>query len=165
MRDLCRVLAVAVALLTAPMAVAAQQGSVTGRVTDASTGEPLGSAQIFVQGTNIGTLSTAEGRYLLTGVAPGERRISAVLIGYGPVTQTVTVTADATAPLDFQLAPSAIALDEVVVTATGEQRKVEIGNALGSINAEDVIEAAPITNLSDLLKGRSAGVVVGTPSG
>src|SRR5690606_41550431 len=47
-------------------------GTITGQVTDQSTGRPLGSVQVFVAGTNRNTLSNAEGRYVLTGVPAGE---------------------------------------------------------------------------------------------
>lgn len=148
-----------------PAMVAAQQGTITGLVTDAATGEPLSAAQVFIQGTNIGALSNQLGRYLILAAPLGEHDVSAVLVGYGPITQTVTVTEGEAVQQDFSLAQSAIALEAMVVTATGEQRKVELGNALGTIDVDEILNVAPVTNMSDLLKGRTAGVVVGSASG
>ena len=68
------------------------------------------------------------------------------------------VPAGGTAEVDLELSISAIALDGVVVTATGEQRRRELGNAVENIAAAAVREVAPVHNLSDLLQGRSAGV-------
>lgn len=153
------------AVVVGPVVAAAEQGTITGQVTDAESGQPLSAAQIFIQGTNIGTLSNQEGRFLILNVPVGDRDISAVLIGYGPVTYTVTVTEGAAVQRDFAMSLSAIALDAVVVTATGARRKVEIGNVIATINVADVIQLAPITNMSDLLKGRTAGVVVSSASG
>ncbi|MEY4856502.1 MAG: hypothetical protein RLZZ97_1332, partial [Gemmatimonadota bacterium] len=51
-------------------------------------------------------------------------------------------------------------LAAVVTTATGEQRRVEIGNATANIDASKVLEAAPVSNLSDLLNSRAPGVTV-----
>ena len=163
-----RVLRMALATIVfvaGPAAAAAQEGSITGRVTDAASGQPLEAVQVFIQGSNIGSLTNPDGRYLILNVPLGERTVSAVLLGYGPGTNTVTVTDGAAAQQDFQLSASAIALQEVVVTATGEQRKVELGNALGTIAVDDVLEVAPITNLTDLLKGRTSGMVVRSSSG
>ena len=165
MRKLRMFLPALLAIAVGPGLVAAQQGTVTGRITDADSGQPLSSAQVFIQGTNIGGLTNQDGRFLVLNVPVGERDVSAVLLGYAPQTFTVTVTEGAAAQQDFVLSISAIALDAVVVTATGEQRKVEIGNALGSINVDEVLRVAPITNMSDLLKGRTAGVVVANATG
>ena len=160
-----RMTVAAIVFAASPAAAVAQQGSITGRVTDADMGQPLETAQVFIQGTNIGGLTNQDGRYLILNVPLGTREVSAVLVGYGPVTHTVTVTEGAAAQQDFVLSASAIALQAVVVTATGEQRKVELGNALGTIAVDDVLNVAPITNLTDLLKGRTSGMIVRTSSG
>lgn len=59
--------AVATAAMMAlgPDAVAAQ-GSVTGQVVAATTGQPINGAQVSLEGTPIGGLTNANGRYLLT---------------------------------------------------------------------------------------------------
>ena len=165
MRNLRMAVAALFVFAVCPAIVAAQQGTITGRVTDAQSGQPLSAAQVFIQGTNIGGLTNADGRFLILNVPVGTREVSAVLVGYSPETATVTVTEGAAAQQDFVMSQSAIALDAVVVTATGEQRKVEIGNALATLDVADIVDVAPITNMSDLLKGRSAGVVVASSSG
>ena len=137
----------------------------TGRVTDAATLQPLEGAQLVIEGTNFGALSNAQGRFLILNVPPGTHRLRAILLGYGPVTREFTVEAGETAQVDFSLAQSALQLDAVVVTTTGEQRKRELGNAVGTIQAAEVVEAAPINNLSSLIQGRTAGVQVFNSSG
>ena len=52
-------------------------------------------------------------------------------------------------------------LPEIVTTATGEQRRVEIGNAistLGDVNKR--VEESPVTNLADLMVAKSPGVII-----
>ena len=51
-------------------------------------------------------------------------------------------------------------LDEIVTTATGEQRKLEVGNAVATIDAARIAEESPITEFGNLLSGRAAGVQV-----
>lgn len=165
MRNPGPVLAALAALIVGPASAVAQQGSVTGRVIDASSGQGLPAAQVFIQGTNLGALTNDDGRFLILNVPVGEQTASVVLLGYGPQTRTVAVTEGAAATVDFQLQQTAIGLEEVVVTATGEQRKIEIANSLGEIDASELMEVVPVTNLSQLLQGRSSGVVVGASSG
>jgi len=154
----------ALTLLAAP-AAGQERGVITGQITDASTGGPLVGVQVVVEGTTIGGLTGDNGRYRIQSVPAGPREVRAILIGYGPVSQTVDVAEGATAVLDFQLSLSAIALDEVVVTAVGQQRKRELGNAVGTIDAAELVELAPVNSISDLLTGRTAGVQVAASSG
>ena len=104
-------------------------------------------------------------RFIVLNIPPGTHSLRASFIGYGPVTQEFTVTVGGTAEVNFDLAQSALALDEIVVTATGQQRKRELGNAVGDINAAEIREVAPVNNISDLLQGRSAGVQVFNSAG
>ncbi len=160
MMHLCKI-GVACALLALAVPAGAQQrATVTGRVTDAATMGPLVGAQVQIEGTNYGQLTNTEGRFTIGNIPPGTHTLRAVFIGYGPVAHEFTVADGGTAEVDFQLRTSALALDGIVVTATGQQRKRELGNAVSDIDAEAIREVAPINNLSDLLQGRSAGVQV-----
>lgn len=153
------VVAVALALSVAP--VAAQTGRITGAVTNANTGEPLVGAQMVIPGTNIGTLTNQAGRYLILGVPVGEVQVRVIIIGFGQQTETVTVTDGGTTTLDFRLSVSAIQLEGVVVNAvTGRVQRVrELGTNTATIEVEQ-IEAAVITSISDLLSGRTAGLML-----
>jgi TonB-linked SusC/RagA family outer membrane protein len=150
---------VALALTVAP--VAAQTGMVTGVVTDAQTGTPLIGAQMVIPGTNIGALTNQAGRYLILNVPAGEQTVRAIIIGYGQQTQTITVTDGGTVTADFMLSTSAIQLEGVVVNAvTGRDQRVrELGTNTTTINV-DQIEPATVTSMSDLLSGRSEGVIL-----
>ena len=160
MMHLCKI-GVACALLALAVPAGAQQrATVTGRVTDAATMGPLVGAQVQIEGTNYGQLTNTEGRFTIGNIPPGTHTLRAVFIGYGPVAHEFTVADGGTAEVDFQLRTSALALDGIVVTATGQQRKRELGNAVSDIDAGAIREVAPINNLSDLLQGRSAGVQV-----
>ncbi len=154
----------AIALFAAP-AAAQDRGVITGTITDASTGAPLIGVQVVVEGTTIGGLTAANGRFRIQSVPTGTRTVRAILIGYGPVTEVVSIVAGETVVVDLALATSAIALDEVVVTAVGNQRKRELGNAVGTIDAASITETAPVNSITDLLTGRTAGVQVAASSG
>lgn len=144
-----------------------QQGAITGRITDRSTGQPVPAAQVNVVGTNLGTQTNSEGVYTLRGLTPGTVTLRVLVLGYAEQSQTVTVVAGQTATADFQLQPTAIDLAPVVVTATGEQRRIEVGNSIARVNASSVVQTAPVSNVADLLTARAPGVLTipGTQTG
>ncbi len=141
----------------------ARSGTVTGRVSDARTGQPIPGATIEIDGTRIAGLSGDDGRFRLANVPAGERGITARRIGYNLVRHTVTVTAGAEASADFALEVAPVALDQVVVTGTagGEQRRA-IGNSISTIDATDALAKSEAPTLSNLLAARAPGVVVAT---
>lgn len=143
-------------------ALAQGQGVVTGRVTDQRSSAPVAEAQVFIVGTNLGARSGEDGTYTIRGVPAGARDVRVLRLGYVSSTQPVTVAAGATARVDFALTGTVTVLQEVVTTATGEQRRVEIGNSVSNIRAEEVVKSAPVSTVADLLNSRAAGVVVTT---
>lgn len=135
------------------------QGTITGRVTDGRTGEPISAAQIFIEGTGVGSLSQANGRYLLQNVPDGTHTLSAERIGYATVFAEITVTSGATVVQDFVMFPQAVAMDEIVVTGVpGGTRIRAIGNSVGTVRASGVTTAAAIGDVQSVLQGRTPGV-------
>ena len=157
--SLRRLLAVAGALTILP-AWASAQGTITGRVIDRTNQQPVANAQVVIVGTTRGALSDEQGQYRLPTIPAGTVQVRALRIGYEAATQSVTVPASGNVTADFALAPSAVQIDRVVVTATGEtQRRRESGVSTAVINA-DSLNLAPIQNFSNVLASRAAGVTV-----
>jgi TonB-dependent starch-binding outer membrane protein SusC len=152
-------LVVCASLAGVPMAFA-QQSALGGRVVDQSDGNPLEAAQVLLTGTNQVETTNREGRFLFRSVNPGIQQVRVLRVGYRPATQTVTVAKGETAALTFSLVPAAVQLDELVTTATGLQRKLEVANATSTIDVARVAEEAPITEFTNLISGRAAGVQV-----
>ncbi|HEV2129675.1 MAG TPA: carboxypeptidase-like regulatory domain-containing protein, partial [Longimicrobiaceae bacterium] len=154
-------LAIGFAVAVLPSAALTQErGTITGQVTDQATQRPLAGAQIYIVGTNRGTLTNQDGRYLIPNVPAGPQEVRATLIGYSQGAQSVNVAAGETVTANFTLSQSAVALEGLIVNAIGQQqRQREIGNAVSTINVEQV-ELAAVNNMTALLQGRSAGVVV-----
>ncbi len=141
------------------------RGIITGRVTDAGAGEPVGDVTITVVGTALGARTQSNGTYRIVGTAPGTYRVSARRVGYTSLTKAVTVVADSAVVVDFALAAAAATLDEVVTTGAGPQRRIELGNAITTINADSVTRLAPVTDITDLLSGRAASVNIVSGTG
>lgn len=152
-------------LALAAGAARAQEGTVAGQVLSGTTAEPVSGAQVFIPGTSLGALTDADGRYRIAGVPPGQTEVRVSMIGQRAPVRTVTVQAEQTVTADFELEVSAISLDEVIVTATGEQRRREVGNALGKIDAEQLSERRAPASLDDLLQGQATGVTIRKSSG
>ena len=155
----------AVAGLALPIVVSAQGGTITGRVTDRSTGAPVPDAQIIVVGTQRGTRTDVEGQYRLTNAPSGTQRVRALRLGYEASVATVNVPATGDVTADFTLSGTIARLDEVIVAATGEtELRRETGNSVATINAETIPKSA-INSISDLLSSRAPSVTVSTTSG
>ena len=139
-------------------------GSLTGQVTDAGSGRPLSAAQVFIDGTGLGGLTNASGRYLIINVPAGTHTLRVELIGYTAAAQEVTVTDDQATAVDFGLNEEVIDFDEIVVTGTaGQARRREVGNAIEQINIAEVAE--PVNDVGALLQARVAGARIQFSSG
>ena len=155
--------ALVLALATALPSVASAQ-SISGAVRS-QAGSPMASAQVYLEGLNLGALTQADGSYAIQNVPAGTHTLVVQSLGYRTESVEVTVAAGQSVVHNFVLIQQALQLDELVVTGTAAGSRVrEIGNSVGVIDAE-VAELQPIANVSDLLRGRMAGVVVQQGSG
>jgi TonB-linked SusC/RagA family outer membrane protein len=136
-----------------------------GQVVDSATHQPLSGVQIFVRNTSFSAVTNEAGVYNIRDVPPGRYTVTARLIGYSPVTATVTVTDSALVELSFMLRQSPTRLTELVTTATGPRRRVELGNDITIIDADSVVRNEPVASVTDLLDGRVPGLVVQRTSG
>jgi len=157
-------------MLATASPVVAQQGSAGSlavRVTDAANQRPVEAARVFIVGTTLAGQTSPEGRVTLRPVAAGTYTVRVLRVGYTEQSRSISITAGQAATMEFALSTAAVNLAAVVTTATGEQRRVEIGNATANIDVAKVVEAAPVANLNDLLNSRAPGVMVtsGTQTG
>jgi TonB-linked SusC/RagA family outer membrane protein len=131
-----------------------QQITVTGKVTDASTGQPMPGVNVVVKGTNIGALTGLDGNYTL---AVPDQNASLLFSFIGYETQEQIVSARTT--INVALSPSTMALDEVIVTGYGTQKKSDL---TGSVVRVTMDEKATLSNLnlSQAMSGATAGVNV-----
>src|SRR5215467_8265625 len=138
---------------------AAQTASITGRVTDARSNDPVPNATIQVEGTRLAGLAGPDGRYRIANVRAGTHSVVVLRMGYASLRRSVTVVAGQDQTVDFGLQASAVSLDQVVVTGTaGETEKRSIGNAVATIDASTELQKSAAPDLSNLLRSRTAGV-------
>jgi TonB-linked SusC/RagA family outer membrane protein len=157
-------------VFVAPAATLAQLpargGAVVGRVTDPRSAEGIADASVEVEGTRLGAVTDADGRYRITGVPAGSHSIVARRLGFTALRRSVTVTEAQDVTADFALQPSAVSLDQVVITgSSGGDQKRSVGNAVATIDAPDALSKSASPNLGSLLSARVSGLVVSQPTG
>ncbi len=125
-------------LLFPSWAVAQNTGKLSGRVIDASTGEPLAGANVFLEGTTLGTSADVDGQYNIFEVPPGTYTVVASFVGYVTVRQeNVQIIAGITTRLDFELRPATIEGEEIVVVAARPLVNPTATNAVRRLDREE----------------------------
>ena len=154
--------AFALTLSTRP---AMAQATIGGQVTNAQTGDVIGNVRIVLVGTNVAVFTDEEGRFTIRNVPEGAVTLRAIRIGFQSGIQTLTVMAVGAPEVNFRLTRAVVSLDEIVVTATGQQRRRAVPNAITKIEATDVSQEVMPTNIGSLIQGRAAGVQIINASG
>lgn len=108
----------------------AQTVSVTGKVTNAA-GQPLRGVSVHVSGTTSRVLTDANGRYTIT--APANGILDFTMLGERGVQETIA----GRGTIDVSMAPIAF-LEEMVVTAYGQERRADITGAVASANTATI---------------------------
>ena len=72
------------------------QNTVSGTVSDASTGDALPGANVVLEGTSMGAAASADGTYSISNVPAGSYTVTASVIGYANTSRTVNVSGDVT---------------------------------------------------------------------
>ena len=145
-------------------------GSISGTIVDATTGEELIGANIFLEGTSLGAASDLNGLFLMKSIPVGSYNLIASMIGYAKLTVTgVEVRDGHTHKLDLTLSQETIETDEVIVTARMledneasllklRQRSNSISDAISS----ELISRSGSSNAADAMtKVTGASVVDG----
>ncbi|MCW3785624.1 SusC/RagA family TonB-linked outer membrane protein [Plebeiibacterium sediminum] len=145
-------------LLLITSSLSAQEMTITGVVTDASTGDVLPGVTVAIKNTTSGTITTPDGNYTLTAKS-GDALIFS-FIGY--TTQEIVITAQE--KLDVALQPDVIGMDEVVVVGYGQVRKEDATGSVFTVKSDDFNQGST-TSPQDLIVGKIAGVQIVSDGG
>lgn len=139
---------------------AQQEGErwITGIIIDENK-EPLTGATILVSGTTIGTTAGIDGGFRLL-LPTGKNEVQVSFIGYE--TQVVAVVDNR--PLNIQLQPESMTLDNLVVIGYGTQRKGDLTGAVSSVSSKD-FNIGLIGSPEQLINGKVSGVQIMSNSG
>lgn len=99
--------------------------SVRGTITDASTGNPIPFASVFLAGTFFGTTAQSDGSYTIVNIPPGGYDLTASLVGYKANAVAIVCQEDEI-KVDLQLTPKVIQLKEVVISGVDSQKHFKV---------------------------------------
>lgn len=128
----------------------AQTFTVTGKVTDAHSGDPISGVSVLIKGEDGGTQTDEQGNYRIT-VDQGKILVFR-FIGYAE--QEFVANEHL---INVVLEPSSSHLDEVVVVGYNTVKKVDLTGSVSSIGAEEV-RRMPVANALEAMQGMVAGV-------
>ena len=115
--------------------VSSAQVTLTGKVTEKGSGEPLTGATLYIPDLKTGTSSDKDGKYRIGNLPSTSLLVQVSYIGYQAI--TVTIDLRRTTVKDFELHESVIESQEVVIT----------GNALSSENNRSSVSITPVNKL------------------
>src|SRR5436305_3518480 len=126
-------------------------GSIRGKVVSSADQDAIPDAHVIVVGTKRTATTNQSGEYVVSDVPAGTYQVRARLIGFSERSDTVTVTAGASATADFSLEAKALLLDVKAVTALGiERSQRETPYAMSQVDSARVKKASPMTVQSAL---------------
>lgn len=128
-----------------------QNITVSGTVTDNSTGIPMPGVTVLEKGTSNGVATNFDGKYQIE--VPDNAILEFRFIGY----QNQEVEVNGKKIINLKLEPETSSLDEVVLIGYQSVYKKEVTGAVSSIKSED-LEGIPVTNVASLLATQSPGL-------
>ena len=141
-----------------PFALSAQNITVSGKVFDASSNEPLIGVTVVQTGTQNGTITDIDGNYTIS--CPGDASLTFSYIGY--VTQTVFVNGKTNLPVALETDDKIT--ETVVVVGYGTMKKSDVTGSVASVG-EDDMKNRSTSDAAAALQGKAAGIQVLTNSG
>lgn len=136
----------------------AQTKQISGKVVD-EKGQPLIGVNVLIKNAEIGTITDINGSFVLN--APSSESVLIFrYLGYSPKEFIVGKNKD----INIVLSEDSKTLEEVVVVGYGEQKRMDITGAVGSVKTSDITKA-PVASFEQALAGRIAGVNVTSSEG
>ncbi|MGB3479699.1 MAG: TonB-dependent receptor [bacterium] len=125
--------------------------SISGFVTDASNGEQLAYANVYLENTALGSATNEKGYYIIHNVPEGSHKIVFSYISYQTITREIEVNAGQNLTLNVELHPSIIEMERIVVSA--ERTRFEEEVEISRVNfTRREIKAIPSLLEKDLIK-------------
>ncbi|MDR2776161.1 MAG: TonB-dependent receptor plug domain-containing protein, partial [Tannerella sp.] len=137
----------------------AQTRTITGKVTDALSNEPVVGASVFVKETNVGTTTDIDGNFSLN-IPENANMLTVSYIGM----QMQEIEIARKQSINVQLSESTSELEEVIVVAYGSTTRASYTGSAVKISGKEM-ELRPISNITQAFSGAIAGVQVGNNSG
>jgi outer membrane receptor protein involved in Fe transport len=127
-------------------------GKLAGEVKDKETGEPLPGVNVVLEGTTIGGVTDADGRYYILLIAPGTYNVTASLIGYQTVQiSNVKVNVDLTTTVNFSLSSKTLELGDKIEIVAERPLIQKDGVTTMQVTEAEVVENMVADDFKDVL--------------
>ena len=154
MKQLRQILLMILLLVSADVMTAQQNRalfSISGKVVDAKTGEPVIGAAVNVEDTGIWAISDENGTFFLPDIRPGDYAVQFSCLGFVDKRLSFVVKKDIP-NLTIKLDQNTLALNSVVVTAERDKEGMNTSLKFGA-NALNHLQMSNVTDISALLPG------------
>ncbi|MEX2604029.1 MAG: TonB-dependent receptor [Gracilimonas sp.] len=158
MRIAKTLLLLVIVLIGTTAVISAQNGTLSGVVTDKDDGSPLIGVNVIIRGTSFGSATNLDGEYTINNIRPGDYSVEFRYIGYERLLLTgINIKAGETTEINIEMGEQAITSDEEV-TVIGEKPIFDVEQSSTSTRvSREQIEAAPVRKIEDVV-GNTAGV-------
>jgi TonB-linked SusC/RagA family outer membrane protein len=141
-------------------AMAQQTRKVSGKVVDTNTGEALIGVKVLIKGTTRGTVTDFNGSFSIDIPNTENEILTFSYIGYEETEEKVKNSST----LTVKMGEATKQMDEVVVVGYGVQKKQSVIGSISSIDNK-TLKTTPVTNISQAMAGKLAGIQVVQSSG
>lgn len=138
-----------------------EKSSVTGVIVDSITSKPLPYANVFLNGTSMGSTSGLKGEYVIDGIPPGSYDLSVSYIGYKTEKKLIELKSGDDLKQDINLYPEAIESEAIVVMVQAEGQNAAVNQQISSNSIVNVVSSARIQALPDANAAESIGRLPG----
>ncbi len=132
-----------------------------GVVTSAETGQPLSGVQVYIDDTNHGTITDAQGRYMIVGVEPGIYRVATRSLGSAEAHRdNVQIGSGSAATVDFALSTEALSVEGIVVTGVVDPISgLKVPFTVARVTSENM-PVSSSTSGAAMIQGKVAGAQI-----
>jgi len=135
-------------------------GKISGSVVDTDTGEPLPGANVFIEGTYLGTAADMKGQFYIINVRPGVYTLNVSMMGYTTYQiKSLRISVNRTAYVKAELTPTVIEGEMIVVQADKISIKKDQTSSIRNVSS-DQIDMLPVEDLGSVVN-LQAGVTNG----
>ncbi len=138
-------------LILLPLSLLSQTGKVAGKITNVETGKAIEGVSVFIEDSQTGTYTKANGTYIMKDVPVGEHTINVRLMGYKQEEKNVIVEDDITAIVNFQIKQSAVKIEGFQVSANRAVKR-ETPIAFSNIDEETISNKYTTQDMPQLLE-------------
>ncbi len=169
-------------VFSVPNALAQQNGTLTGTITDENN-QPIPGINVGIVGTTLGDATGPDGKFLIEQIPANDYQISVSAIGFEKVRRSVTIKGNETLELNITLQKNTLGLSEIVVSANRSLERLStvpasisvldtrelsqqttVTSDLGDVLAQNVPGLAPSTgtlsNYGQTLRGRNLFILI-----